>query len=1202
MKNISIYLLLLLKLLSSIDSQYDSFIRHTYIIPTEPISVSSSSVQCPNDNSNVNTTRCLTLNELIDSPPGRHGMFQSQEEVIFLSGTHVVDGTERDYVYSERSSNLVLRGESNEVTIICLKPFTFMFSRGRYVKVSNLTLINCAMNKEIRYETERYCCNFTLLFINSKGSMIIENVQITSKGRVAIAVYVAVELGATGTEPTLQLAFTKLKLSSGIIIAPYWHFYHIYPTVASISIENSSFIDLYIEVTDIHRADDPLSRNKFVVTIKNVSFENYNTWSSLIFRGRNNSFLVVKLEDVVISKSMSPYVIHANQTTVILVGKNKFHCNHGAVYLVHSKLSFSKTTVEFINTTVTKGKAAPLVSDDSTVVFRDSYVVFKTNHGLICGGIIGTGGSVLRFEDNSTVHFERNEGDQGGALSLNRQTILQFYTSAPDLAIRISFISNEGQKGGAIFVKDEDYISTINRTLRPSVFNEQVTKSNVALTFSNNLAQIGGNQIYGGWIDWFAGEDEIARYNPNMSKILEFKDDTDVSSDPTRVCMCVNKVPNCSITEHQKDIYGQAFSLDLIAVGQRSGTSISFVEARLKLKGYPQGDMPGQINKRQKVQIVQRDCTTLRYTMISNHSEETVLISPIKKENYPKFDDEQLQEYPNDAILFQQFSVTLTIKKCPIGFTLHRIDRYCECLPSILKHRLNCDMDNHRIRRSESQWVGVTNIHTVEDENPGIIAHQHCPFDYCRRDSESLSIRLEEQDDQCAFDRVGILCGGCKAGLSVILGSSKCKKCTDHLVALLIPSLLIVGLLLVIFLMILNLTVSVGTINGLIFYVNIIRAQHAVFFTPDTSSSFLSKFIAWLNLDQGIESCLYNGLDTYISTWLQFLFPLYIWLIAAALIVSSHYSMRVSKLIGNNAVQVLATLFLISYAKVLRLIIDVFSFTTITYPDGYKKTVWLIDGNIEFFKGKHVPLVLVTIIFILLSLPYTFILLMIQFLYKISHYRVMFWVQRLKPFFDAYTGPYRANHRYWTGLLLTARIALFITFAVNQHNNISINLLAIITVSILLLGWLSSAHSVYESTLNNILEIFFLCNITITSAVVSFNLYNQRRTPVAIYLSTSVTLVTLVAIVLHHALRQLQLTEFGSKVKVKLVNTLPPLLKRYVAPQTELEFSVAEVRQPGRNAELVPQAAAAPQGGYKSYNSHELKEPLLEENRPRHES
>jgi hypothetical protein len=1044
-------------------------------------------------------------------------------------------------------------------------------------------------SQKIWYETHPYCCNYTFLSIGLEGSMIIENVEISSKSQVAIAVYVKGEFSFT--PKSVQLAFTNLKSSSGISIVPYiFNFFIAGRTV--ISIENSSFNDSYIGIV----SGDNIIYSNFDVTIKNVSFKNYNgtAWSSLIFRGSKRPF-VVKIKEVVISKSKSRYVIYADQTTLIFVGKNKFHCNHGVMYLVRNKLYFFNSTVEFINNTVAQGKAAPLVVDNSAVIFKNSYIVFETNHGFICGGIIGTGNSVIHFKDNSTVHFKRNKGNQGGALSLDRQSKLRFHTSAPDLSIRISFLSNEAQTGGAIFVKDEDYISTIDRKLRLSILNfSKATESNITLTFSNNLAQIGGNQIYGGWIDWFVGKDKVARYNPNISKILEFnnKDDhTDVSSDPTRVCMCVDNVPNCSITEHQKDIYGQAFSLDLVAVGQRSGTVISFVEARLNNS---QGEKLGQINRRQKIQIVQRDCTTLTYIiMTSDHSEETVLISPIKKESFPKFDDDQ---YPNDAILFQQFSVTLTIKKCPIGFILHESDRYCKCLPSILKHRLNCDMENHRILRSESQWVGVTRA----GDNPGIIAHQYCPFDYCRRDSESLSIRLEDQDDQCAFNRAGILCGGCKAGLSVILGSSKCKRCTDHLIALIIPSFLIVGLLLVIFLMILNLTVSVGTINGLIFYVNIIRAQHAIFFTPDISSSFLSKLVAWLNQDQGIESCFYNGLDAYVNTWLQFLFPLYIWLIAAALIVSSHYSTRVSKLIGNNAVQVLATLFLISYAKMLRLIIDVFSFTTITYPDGYKKTVWLIDGNIEFFKGKHIPLVLVTVIFILLSLPYTFILLTIQFLYKISHYRVMFWVQKLKPFFDAYTGPYRANHRYWTGLLLIARIALLVTFSVNQQNNISINLLAIITVSILLLGWLSSAHLVYESALNNFLEIFFLCNITITSVAVFFNLYNQRNSPVAIYLSTSVTLVVLVAIILHHALRQLQLTKFGSMLKVKVLNILPLFLKRYVAAQTELDgesFSVAETRQSaGSCAELTPQAA--PQGGYKSYNSYELKEPLLEENRP----
>ena len=38
-------------------------------------------------------------------------------------------------------------------------------------------------------------------------------------------------------------------------------------------------------------------------------------------------------------------------------------------------------------------------------------------------------------------------------------------------------------------------------------------------------------------------------------------------------------------------------------------------------------------------------------------------------------------------------------------------------------------------------------------------------------------------------------------------------------------------------------------------------------------------FIARLNLDFGIETCLYYELDTYTKAWLQFVFPVYIWIL-----------------------------------------------------------------------------------------------------------------------------------------------------------------------------------------------------------------------------------------------------------------------------------------------------------------------------------
>ena len=74
------------------------------------------------------------------------------------------------------------------------------------------------------------------------------------------------------------------------------------------------------------------------------------------------------------------------------------------------------------------------------------------------------------------------------------------------------------------------------------------------------------------------------------------------------------------------------------------------------------------------------------------------------------------------------------------------------------------------------------------------------------------------------------------------------------------------GILLVAGLVLLNITVSTGTLNGLIFYANIVRANTATFFPDKTANTFLSWFIAWLNLDVGIETCFYDSLDAYMKT------------------------------------------------------------------------------------------------------------------------------------------------------------------------------------------------------------------------------------------------------------------------------------------------------------------------------------------------
>ena len=357
-------------------------------------------------------------------------------------------------------------------------------------------------------------------------------------------------------------------------------------------------------------------------------------------------------------------------------------------------------------------------------------------------------------------------------------------------------------------------------------------------------------------------------------------------------------------------------------------------------------------------------------------------------------------------------------------------------------------------------WVSVI----TKESQQGIVIHDHCPYDYCRTDNDSLSFHLELPDDQCALNHSGILCGACKLNFSLVLGTSNCKDCSKNMLFLaIVPSIILAGVMLVGFLMFINLTVSTGTLNGLIFYANIIRATHTVFFPPKTGNSFLSIFIAWLNLDLGIETCFYNGLDAYTKTWLQFAFPLYIWIIVITIIIASHYSTIAAKLTPCNALQVLATLFLLSYAKIIRIVITVFSSTVLEFPDGSSIRVWLYDGNVDFLSGKHIPLFVATLLLlILLSIPYTLSLISIQWLQRISHYRLLFWAHKFMPLFDTYTGPYKYSHRYWTGFFLLVRIIIMI-----------INFTHLIRPTILLLIWCLLVLSAFAW-----LHMFHICEYT----------------------------------------------------------------------------------------------------------------------------
>ena len=258
---------------------------------------------------------------------------------------------------------------------------------------------------------------------------------------------------------------------------------------------------------------------------------------------------------------------------------------------------------------------------------------------------------------------------------------------------------------------------------------------------------------------------------------------------------------------------------------------------------------------------------------------------------------------------------------CPVGFTLQ--NEICGCDPILPLSR--CYIDQSTIRRPPNTWIAAYN-----NTNDTKYLISDCPMDYCL--PYSSHINLLHPDSQCQFNRTGILCSQCQHHhLSMVFGSSRCIKCTNiHILITII--VIMAGILLVVLLYLLNFTVTKGTINGIIFYANIVSINDSVFLVNDNVFKPLRVFISFVNLDLGIETCFYNGMDSYAKMWLQLFFPIYLIIISVSIIIASRYSSRILRLTYTRSLPVLATLFLLSYTGVLRTVLTVlFSYSTITH-------------------------------------------------------------------------------------------------------------------------------------------------------------------------------------------------------------------------------------------------------------------------------
>ena len=754
--------------------------------------------------------------------------------------------------------------------------------------------------------------------------------------------------------------------------------------------------------------------------------------------------------------------------------------------------------------------------------------------------------SKLFFAGN--ILFQNNTSStDGGALYLHENSLMYFKPGTT-----ILFSRNKARhRGGAI------YVETLTEIGIPACFFqlEHVRKyasSNVQLIFEGNHANQAGIAVYGGRVDscyifelqftLFARPSRVGTPSVKVfEKLFNFSNSIPslslVSSDPIRICFCNNNGIDYAVSQilPKEAFPGQLFEVEAIPIGQYNGTTPGVIVARVI------GNTTAQFEEVQRVQQGHVNCTSLQYSISTEKENETIWIQLTPQGVSREFYD-----------FYTTTFINVTLKPCPPGFQLQHAEhlKKCNCDSQLTPYNVTCNITDQSISKAGSVWMNAT--FSKQSEYLGLIVHSHCPFDYCT--ASLVVFNIDTPDAQCSFNCSAILCGACLPGYSLALGTSRCLKCSNAMLSLLLP-LAIAGLVLVFVLMLLNLTVSTGTINGLIFYANIVRANHAVFFPPG-DTSFFTVFIAWLNLDLGIETCFGDSLDGYGKTWLQFLFPVYIWVIVIVIIALSRRYVIAGRLFGRHAVPVLATLFLLSYAKLLRTIITVFSFTTLSLPDGSTMAVWLYDGNVGYLAPKHTALLLVALGFLLcFVLPFTLLVVFAPCLQAHSN-KALFrrWVNRLKPLLDAYQGPYKDRYRCWTGVMLVVRNVLFFAFALNALGDPVLNLELIVTAVIFLLTFMWVAGTVYKVFILNALEALFIAKLGVFSAWTIFihqNTNSVQSQLIIAYCITATTIVIFFATVAYHTYHCFKELRFIRDFKLRRQGQR---LQQLTAPQKNLQI------------------------------------------------
>ena len=765
-------------------------------------------------------------------------------------------------------------------------------------------------------------------------------------------------------------------------------------------------------------------------------------------------------------------------------------CGARSIFLLLKRVQFKKNYAyksgsclyAFITNSVLRDNNISIIIEDVEIRSNRqgpaSYTLYSTVAGLTLinwNNVTFRGNSNFTKNDSpmiaayeSNIHmtgqllFKKNVGTTGAAIQLFSSFLILY---EPLIA---KFRDNSALLYGGAIYADNVVIPGHHRcVIQINTNKTDLHNINIILKFKGNVAGLAGNNIYATPLYncsfLYPQHDKFELVHFDWKSIAHFHTPNShnnglepMSSQPVKICSChlnnnTNKVvKKCSHLYSIPNIIntyaGKTVTMSLCAV-DNSGTIVYspsvFSVANYHHKRDKSSKNVLYLKQGQTlVPLSGTNCTQIHYNVLSKLDEVKHGRLNIATTGSPP-----------------SWSAELYVHPCPMGFMLKGDECVCDSFIADMSPSTKCNITTTTISIYSGQWLG----HISSGNKSKLGFALVCPPGNCKIDT--LLFNVTDPFSICESSKMGVLCSQCQHNMSIVFGSTECRPCSD-LWLITIVGYALSGLLLVAIMLALPLTISEGPLAGIIIAMNITSVSTIDYLDSNNWFVYTARvFVSLMNLNLGFPMCLYNGMTLTVKTAIQFVYPVYLWVLVIGFIIFSHYSTRISNRTASYSVQVLASLIHLSFSKVLITCIDIIAYVSIHTSQEGTVVVWYGDGHVEYLSShQHVVLFTVAVISLLLYIvPYILFVTLGRYCMRcrcVNKY--------LRPFLESFQGPYKQGQGYWYGVRMIVVVYVYLMWTVFRGYNFNLMLFMQLTPVIILCIIQASLKPFRNSRLNHV--------------------------------------------------------------------------------------------------------------------------------------